>query len=416
MGIYRKKIFTGPVIISVIYFLFGFLWIFCSDRILLKLSPTHDFYTHFQTYKGWIYVLVTTLLIYSLLKVYSDRKQKIMLALNENRKRYQKLSELTSDITGAFTINNSYQVTPVWLAGAYEKLTGYTIHELMEKAGIYSCIHPDDQLDFKSLFESHAPSQRVYTREFRIITKSGQVRWLVDYGHFECIDEQVYFFYQAAQDITLRKQAEVEISNNLKEKEMMLKEIHHRVKNNLQVITSLLNLHNKGIDNATVRDSIQDVRNRIYSMALVHEQLYRSEMLANIEISQYIKTLAEHLHQLLIINDMNVEMEFHLEPARLSIDKAIPCGIILNELLTNVFKHAFTHTKAGRVDVGLASENGHYILTVSDNGAGFDASQTTDNDQNLGHRLVGILATQLDGSFSIESSPNGTESKLVFAR
>ncbi|MGD2247839.1 MAG: histidine kinase N-terminal 7TM domain-containing protein [Candidatus Methanofastidiosia archaeon] len=213
-------------------------------------------------------------------------------------------------------------------------------------------------------------------------------------------------------DITDRKKAEQEIKTSLKEKEVLLQEIHHRVKNNLQIISSLLNLQSQYIKDKKYAKMFKESQNRIRSMALIHEKLYQSENLADINFGEYIKTLASSLAR--SYGNIRVTLKIDVEDVPLNIDTAIPCGLIINELIVNALQHAFPKNKKGVITVGVGTLNHEIELKVSDNGIGLPDTVDVEQKQSLGLRLVAILAEdQLNGKIRVERN-NGTTFWITF--
>jgi PAS domain S-box-containing protein len=214
-------------------------------------------------------------------------------------------------------------------------------------------------------------------------------------------------------DITDRKRAEEHIKQSLEEKKVLLREIHHRVKNNLQVISSLLNLQSAYIDDCQYREMFKESQNRVKSMSLIHEKLYQSENLANIDFEEYVRALTNGLIRSYGINTDKVSLEVEVDNVSLGIDTAIPCGLIINELVSNSLKHAFPGGK-GEILVSLHSNNGITELTVKDNGVGIPEDIHIKNTTSLGLRLVCILAQdQLSGNITLMRT-NGTEFRITF--
>ena len=211
-----------------------------------------------------------------------------------------------------------------------------------------------------------------------------------------------------------RKQAEEQIKASLQEKEVLLKEIHHRVKNNMQIITSLLNLQGGYIEDEKYSEMFRECQNRIRSMAIVHEKLYQSENLANIDFAEYIRSLASTLFQTYEAYG-KIALKMNVEDISLSIDSAIPCGLILNELVSNSLKHAFPEGKEGEIKITLRSADENEIeLIVSDNGVGIPEDVDIRNTESLGLQLVTTLAeNQLDGEMQLNRT-EGTEFRIKF--
>jgi len=215
-------------------------------------------------------------------------------------------------------------------------------------------------------------------------------------------------------DITERKQTEEQIKAALKEKEVLLKEIHHRVKNNLQVISSLLNLQSRSLQDKQYLEIFKDSQDRIKAMALIHEKLYQAKDLARINFAGYIRDLAASLFRSYKGTSAAITLQIHIDDVLLSIDAAVPCGLIINELVSNALKHAFPTGHKGEIYIGLSSNTEQKLmLIVSDNGAGFPKNLDFQNTESLGLQLVNTLAAQLRGRVELNSN-GGTEFKITF--
>jgi len=204
---------------------------------------------------------------------------------------------------------------------------------------------------------------------------------------------------------------------SLREKEALLREIHHRVKNNLQIISSLLYLQADRIDSQDVKDALQDMQSRVHSMALIHEHLYGSHDFAEIDLAAYLNHLCAQLFRLLVRTPDAIQMHLDLVPVHLGIDQAIPCGLLVNELVTNAFKHAFPDGRRGEVRIELQPfDDGSSVrLRVSDNGVGLPAGLDLQHLSSLGLQLVNGLIGQLCGRLEIGPGP-GTEMVVEFRK
>jgi two-component sensor histidine kinase len=215
-------------------------------------------------------------------------------------------------------------------------------------------------------------------------------------------------------ELAERRRAEEQVKASLREKEVLLKEIHHRVKNNLQVVSSLLNLQSGQIHDPRITEAFRDSQNRVRSMALIHERLYQSENLAVIDFSDYVRNLAEHLLLSYGVGAEDVALVVEADEVFLDIDTAAPCGLLLNELVSNALKHGFPGSRKGEIQVGLcADQDGHLTLTVSDNGVGFPKDMEIENAKSLGLQLVHTLVGQLDGRIEVHRR-NGTAFHVTF--
>jgi two-component sensor histidine kinase len=231
--------------------------------------------------------------------------------------------------------------------------------------------------------------------------------------------------YERAQDqIAERVRAEKQLVASLKEKEVLLQEIHHRVKNNLQVVSSLLNLQSNYVQDGSALEMFRESQNRILSMALIHEKLYRSRNLSRIDLGEYIKTLASDLVRSYTSRSYPVNLTVDAADVFLSVEKAVPCGLIINELVSNALKHAFPEDlnttadlrngKESEIRIHLAANGGQNVsLVVGDNGVGLPQDLNLATADSLGLRLVYTLINQLDGTIKVRNK-NGAEFELAF--
>ncbi|WP_047959979.1 PAS domain S-box protein [Desulfovibrio sp. TomC] len=221
------------------------------------------------------------------------------------------------------------------------------------------------------------------------------------------------FIVGVIRDISDDKVKELQLRDSLLEKEVLLKEVHHRVKNNLQIISSLLFLQKDAIADPHIQDIFEESRNRIASMALIHEELYRSGDLARVDLKEYLERLAPKVVQSLR-GYKSIGFSLHLAQCRVSVDKAIPFGLIVNELLTNAVKHGLAGRDAGNIRVNMAFEDAMIQAVVEDDGSGLPEGFHPDAVKTLGMQLVVQLTRQLRGSLTFGSSPQGSFFRLSF--
>ena len=237
--------------------------------------------------------------------------------------------------------------------------------------------------------------------------------------------ENADLYARAQQEIAERVRAEAQIQASLKEKEVLLKEIHHRVKNNLQIISSLLNLQTDYVDDGQTSKALQDSQHRIRSMALIHEKLYRSRDLAHVDLVEYIQNLTAYLFRVYDANAEAVTLVVKGKDVFLDIDTAVPCGLIVNELISNSLKHAFSPSEdrspggdrstgrdrpagqTGQIRIELRQNGRQLTVMVSDNGAGLPPDFDFRHTSSLGLQLVNMLVTQLDGTIELDRGHPG---------
>lgn len=206
------------------------------------------------------------------------------------------------------------------------------------------------------------------------------------------------------------------IDSALKEKEVLLKEIHHRVKNNLQVISSLLNLQSKGITDEHARQVLEDGKERIQAIALIHHRLYQNEVLSYITMQDYLPDLISQLKRTYVSDDKQIQTNIETNEVRISMDTAVPLGLIVCEMITNAYKHAFQGRVTGEIKVELkpSSNASYFELTIEDNGIGIKEGINFPQEGSLGAEIITALSEQLNGELFMTSSENGTKFKLIF--
>ncbi|MTK62990.1 MAG: hypothetical protein F8N15_00185 [Methanobacterium sp.] len=214
-------------------------------------------------------------------------------------------------------------------------------------------------------------------------------------------------------NITVRKKAEEDVQKSLEEKEMLLKEIHHRVKNNLMVISSLLSLQSRYIKDEASKNIFKESQNRARSMALIHELLYQSTDLKSIDFGKFINTLTGELYRIYISNQNLIKLNVDVQSVMVDVNTAIPLGLIVNELVSNSMKHAFPDDRKGNIEIKFCSEDENYTLIVEDDGIGFPEDVDLYNTNSLGLRIVNSLTEQIDGELILDKT-NGSKFIIKF--
>ncbi len=281
---------------------------------------------------------------------------------------------------------------------AWTKVLGYSIVELLSTP-IMEFIHPDDRESTIREISKQTQGESTEYFENRYRHKDGTYRRLA--WQATPVDEKG-LLHAAARDITQQKEAEERIKASLQEKEVLLKEIHHRVKNNLAVISSLLNLQAEKFLDREVKGAFKDSQMRIRSMALVHEQLYQASDLSKIEFSHYIRTLVHQISSSSFLPAQDIPINVKSMDIYLDINLAIPCALMINELVTNAVKYAFPGDRKGKIDIQFSLINNVYTLTVEDDGVGLPEGFSIENSSSFGMELIRMLCHQLEGSMFIE--------------
>lgn len=295
---------------------------------------------------------------------------------------------------------------------SFEQLFGYSLDEIRGRT-INSLIVPDgeqDQADQISRLTHAGKSSQ--TEAIRIHKDGTEVPVLVA-GVPVTVGDETIAIYGMYVDLTERKQAEEEIRRSLKEKETLLAEIHHRVKNNLALVSGLLELQVYNSRNDEVKDALRYSQSRIMSMAMVHERLYQSDTLSELNCLEFINKLAESISETHYTREKNIELELNADSFELNVTQAVPLGLILNELLVNAYKHAFQNADEGLISVELTKCDENVCLRVSDNGKGFPDNLNTEATKSLGMTLINTLTKQLKGTLTMNNE-NGSFFEIKF--
>ena len=336
-----------------------------------------------------------------------------LLALSEQR--YRTLVETPNFVVMLLDADGNY----LYVSPQIEDWLAYSPDEFYRNSDMRRhIVHPDD-LEATEAF--HRVDGEGHTNmEFRWRHRGGRYLWAAGsvfpiYENAE--DEQinkVSMIQVVAQDITERKEAESRIRTSLEEKEVLLKEIHHRVKNNLQIISSLLHLQAARIEDPDMLKAYSDSQYRIRSMALIHEELYKSDDLARIDFRSYVDRLMEHLLESFGQDMRRISVTLDMDTALLTIDRAIPMGLIVNELASNALKYAFPDNRDGtiRVELRMDAETEAFSLSVIDDGIGVSPDIDLDNPESLGLRLVNSLVGQLKARLVLDRS-SGTAFRVL---
>jgi len=338
--------------------------------------------------------------------------------LKDSEERYRFLTEKMNDLI--WTMDLKLRTT--FVSPSIEKMLGFTPEERMTQEAKQQLTPASYKLAKKALAEElknelsgKADPNRTRVVELEYFHKDGSIRVLENLiCGLRNEKGKLIGLHGVSRDITERKNAERKLRKSLEEKEILLKEINHRVKNNLNMINSLINMQAGKIKTKKQAvDALQEVRNRIRSIAAVHEKLYQSDVFTTIEMKDYITNLAETLLQF-HKDSKKIDCYLRIDDIRMDINKAIPCGLILNELISNVVKHAFPNSEEGKIVVSMQQvKRGACEIRVKDNGIGLKGNIENLKTDSMGFELVTILTDQLEGKLSVNTK-DGTEFKVLF--
>ncbi|BAQ66639.1 PAS domain S-box protein [Geminocystis sp. NIES-3709] len=374
-----------------------------TDNALSILKNQHivnNFVNRYRCYDGsyrwieWSCVPVDNL-IYAAARDITDRLK------SENiLRQYERIVSATNDAIALVKRDYTYQV----VNQNYLDLHGKSYSEVVNHH-IAEILDPEVYINVVPKVESCLSGETIQFEMWNERDKSNPQYLSVTYSPSFESDQTISGIVVSIRNITQLKQIEQQIEKSLREKEVLLKEIHHRVKNNLQVINSLLNLQSRSIQDSSIRLRFKESQTRIQSMALIHEHLYQSNNLSEINLSKYIKELINVLFSSYQVSNSTIEVKIKIEQNFfLDIDSALPCGLIINELISNVLKYAFDDNQKGKLFIGLSSDDQeNLILTIADNGKGLPPELDWEKTTTLGLRLVKNLTNQLRGNIVLDN-------------
>lgn len=330
-------------------------------------------------------------------------------ALEERENLYRALFEQASD---GVALHHAITGEAIAVNQAMADMMECEISDIIG-TGMVEGVMPDEQDDTHEKWRKILTDGQLEPYERRLITHKGNLRY------FEITASTIYdrqtgvprYIQAVLRDITERKQTEAQIKAALLEKEILLKEIHHRVKNNLQVISSLLYLQSLKIQDQTMLELFRESRNRVSAMALVHEQLYQSENFARVDFGTYIRALVGSLFESYGVTETNITLMIETDNTTLDVHTAIPCGLLVSEMVSNALKYAFPSGK-GEITITLFAEAGTYFLQVRDNGIGLPETSMI-RPGSLGLQLIERLVAQIGGTLT-RSGPPGTAYAIHF--
>lgn len=397
--------------IALIYFLVSIIWIVASDQLLALNVANSQLFTTLAMFKGSLFVIFTAILIYFLVYRNLVSIKRSEGDLMESEKKFREIFNKANDMISVNILNEN------GLPGKFLEVNevasmrlGYKKNELLNMSP--SDIVSRDRVNQIPENAAILLEKGHNTYEIVHVAKNGKEipvevnSHLINYdGNEVCL--------AVSRDITERKKVEEKIKSSLEEKDVLLREIHHRVNNNLQIISSLFNLQSHYVNEGS-KDVLVVSQSRLKSMAMIHEKLYQSPDLTHINIKDYIGSFVSNLFYLYGVKKGVIEAQITVDNIEMGIDTAIPLGLIINELVTNSLKHAFPEVKdGGKIQISLKKEGELFTLKINDNGVGIPDTQKMENTNTLGLQLVQNLVNQLNGTM-LMSGKDGTKVKLLF--
>ena len=287
--------------------------------------------------------------------------------------------------------------------------------------GWLDAVDPDDRATLEKGWQETVQQLKPSFADYRFLRPDGTEVWVMGQATPERNSEnQIIGYVGTITDISERKRTEALVRSSLAEKEILLREVHHRVKNNLMTVIGLIKMQGNKVDNEMINPLLQELEGRIRSIAMVHESLHKSENLASIDLQNYIESMSSHIRAQFGA-ERDIRFSVQAAGVMVDLDIAVSCGLILNELIANAYKHAFPGDKprAGEdrceIAVAVKHEGGNLILTVADNGIGLPAGLDWKKSETLGLNLIKMLSQQLNGTIEMDRT-KGTAFHLRFAQ
>lgn len=335
--------------------------------------------------------------------------------LQENDEKFHTMLDKSRDVLYKMNLaDESYE----YVSGGLKDMLGYETSEFLEGGPqwIYSKIHPEDKENMAQVIKRYKEINKDHFMpivEFRLIDVNGDYKWVSNSRTLmKDAEGNPVAIVGTVRDISDLKTQEEQLRRSLTEKEILLQEIHHRVKNNLSIVISLLELQKDGMSEE-VQQMLSDSQSRIQSIAKVHEKLYKSSTLAEIPMDVYITELAEEISRAYESNKKDITMELDIEPFVMELNEAIPCGLVLNELINNGYKHGFKGLNKGTVRIVLNKKEECMQLIVENNGHKLPEDFDPMQSKSMGMTLIQVLIKRFNGELSIESG-EWTRFKICF--
>jgi len=328
-----------------------------------------------------------------------------------SEQRFKSLVQEGADMIAILDTNANY----TYMSSTVESVLGFSASELVGECA-FDFIHAEDRkrlYDVLSFITSK--TERIKIEPYRFKNSAGEWRWLETTITDMRNEPAVGGLVANSKDVTEREIQRQQLLDSLNEKETLLSEVHHRVKNNLAVVVGLLQLQGDESVGREEAGKLQDCVNRIQTMSQIHEQLYQSSNFSKLNFAENIRRLMDNIFKT-FKSDLELEIDTDIETIQLNINQAIPCSLIINEVLTNIMKHAFLGGSTGKVTIQLSERESIIRINIGDNGIGLPANYNVEESTSLGMTLITVLSAQLNARYKLESSASGTGFSLEFKK
>jgi PAS domain S-box-containing protein len=399
----RNSILYRPLSIALGYFAIAVIWIIYSDLFLSWLTSDPDLIQQLQTVKGIFYVAVTTVILYFFISRGQRNLKQSADKVLEQEERYR---HLVDDAPYLIAVHQNDEIVFANKA-ALEKLEADSSDQVIGKH-VRNFVHPDywdSTKDRIQDFSNTSNGKPKYPAELKYISvKGNSIPVEVRANPIMYNDEPAW--QVLAEDISDRLKRENLLVTMVDEKNILLSEIHHRVKNNMAIISALMQLQAMETDDEQVEDKLYESINRVKSIALIHDQLYESQNLAEINVSDIVHALVDEIQNGPIVCE-HIEIDLRLQDLKVNINHAVSLSLFLNEALTNVFKHSFDQELGGKCRIECSCEQETALIQIVCSGKKVELYSLRDKESNLGISLMEMMAEQLEGEFILEKLEGG---------
>jgi PAS domain S-box-containing protein len=331
--------------------------------------------------------------------------------LNRSEELHRFLADNTVDVISLIDT----ELNRLYISPSCEKFYGYTAQEILKMPDQLSLVAPDFQSELNQHFVEVFRAKKASSCIYKVLRKDGTTFWAESTINpvLDPVTNEVEKLITVVRDISERMKHEEELSENSRQKEYLLREIHNRVKNNFAILISLMNMQRSQSVAPELSTSLNDLQLRVRTMSLVHEQLYKSQEISTIPFDNYLHHLAHIISS--SYNNKHVQLQTEIAPCSVAIEIALPLGLIVNELITNAYKYAFPGGNTGVIRVILNRESEHeFCIIICDNGIGLPADFAMDTAQSMGSQIVGILIEQIEATINV-SSNGGACFRILFS-
>jgi two-component sensor histidine kinase len=370
---------------------------------------------------------------------YAQKSLKLRIAIgsvNENASEYLRLASIYEKLNNTTAVLSNYNKAMSaaietdalpQLSKVYEALHGYYKRQKKYKKGYEYLLKYTTVKDSLFTKEKHKQLKEVQAK-FDIESKEQEVQLLTNENKIKTLENKnhqtirivliagmiallvvlltLFYAYRNKQKTnTILEEKNKEISQNLRDREILLKEVHHRVKNNLQIVSSLLRLQHKFGDDKSSVEILQEVQNKIQAMAIIHERLYKTDDLSMINFQTYLDSLLNYFRTSYDLPEQNITISSAVDTINLDMDYLVPCGLIVNEIIANSIKYAFVEDTSGHISIEASSDEDSCILIIKDTGVGFPEDFKIESSQSLGMQLIQGLTKQIKGTVALTSNP-----------